>query len=88
MHGKAILFGDEVMAQKILETTSPALQKKLGRQVQGFDEDTWKREREKIVQEGSYYKFTNAVDEGHKKWLKKLLLETGDRELVEVRVAF
>ncbi len=85
MHGKALLFGDLPIAEEILSTTSPAQQKKLGRQVKNFDQEVWRREREKIVQEGNYYKFTAAIDDEHRVMLKDLLLSTGDKELVEVR---
>lgn len=85
MYGKAILFGDAAIAQKILATSSPAEQKKLGRQVKNFDDAVWERERETIVQEGNYYKFTAAVEETDRRMLKTLLLGTGDKELVEVR---
>ena len=85
MYGKAILFGDVEVAEKILKTTSPAQQKKLGRQVKNFDDDVWQREREKIVQDGNYYKFSAAVDETERKTLRLLLLKTGNKELVEVR---
>ncbi|KAI9758313.1 MAG: hypothetical protein M1815_003516 [Lichina confinis] len=83
MYGKAILFGDVEVAEKILKTTSPAQQKKLGRQVKNFDDDVWQREREKIVQDGNYYKFSAAVDETERKTLRLLLLKTGNKELVE-----
>ncbi len=79
-----MLFKDHVVADKIMKTTSPSKQRKLGRQVRNFDDDVWKAERERIVREGNYYKFTAAVDEDHREMLKKMLLETGDMELVEV----
>jgi hypothetical protein len=38
---KARLFGDEAIASQMLATTDPALHKKLGRLVKGFDERVW-----------------------------------------------
>ena len=84
MHAKAILFGDTATANKILKASSPSKHKKLGRKVQGFDEKTWAKEREGIVQEGNYWKFTAAVNEEQRTTLKTLLLGTGEKELVEV----
>ncbi|KAL0224937.1 hypothetical protein RCL1_002849 [Eukaryota sp. TZLM3-RCL] len=41
MYSKAKLFGDEVIAQKILRERKPNACKRLGRQVSGFDESLW-----------------------------------------------
>ncbi|KAH8594306.1 hypothetical protein B0O99DRAFT_490262, partial [Bisporella sp. PMI_857] len=82
MYQKAILFNDQERAAAILETTSPKTQKALGRKVTPFVNDTWNKNRERIVQDGSYYKFKNGKDsEGRP--LKERLLATGNRELVE-----
>jgi ribA/ribD-fused uncharacterized protein len=43
MYTKAMYFKDERTARKILEAEMPWLQKKLGRQVRGFDKPTWDR---------------------------------------------
>jgi len=80
MYQKAVLFSDPETGAKILHTASPKEQKALGRQVQGFDDDVWLKNRERIVEDGSFYKFVNLV-EGED--LKGMLLKTGDRELVE-----
>lgn len=64
----------------MLETTDPKAHKALGRKVRDFDEKTWNANKRRIVEEGTYLKFTaskNAND------LKTLLLQTGERELVE-----
>lgn len=81
MYQKAILFSDPETGAKILQTTSPKQQKSLGRQVQNFDNDVWLQNRERIVGDGSYFKFVNSSKEGED--LKGILMETGDRELVE-----
>ena len=80
MYHKAILFQDHKTAHQILEAVTPATQKSLGRTVQGFDKITWDNLKEKIVEEGNWYKFSFEENFG----LKKLLLETGEREFVEV----
>jgi len=77
MHGKAVLFGDLETARRILASKSPKTQKALGRKVQGFDEQLWRRERERIVYEGNHAKFTQNSE------LLKALLGTVGTELVE-----
>lgn len=77
MYHKAMLFGDEETAQKILKTTSPHQQKALGRKVRNFVEQTWLEERENIVYQGNHAKFSQNPD------LKAHLLATGDCDLVE-----
>ncbi|KAG5653567.1 hypothetical protein H0H81_012256 [Sphagnurus paluster] len=79
---KALLFSDMKIAEETLairETGSRAMSKikALGRQVDGFDNDTWNMERERIVLEGNLHKFRQ--NEG----LKQKLLATGNREFVE-----
>lgn len=83
MYHKAILFHDEEVAKELMLTTSPKKQKALGRKVKGFDNATWNANRERIVEEGNWNKFCNAKNEVG---LKQLLLDTGERELVEVSV--
>ena len=83
MYHKAILFNDQEIADKIILESNPRKQKALGRQVKGFDEKMWNKHREIVVEEGNWWKFTQAKN-GH---LKKLLLVTLDRELIEVCAA-
>lgn len=80
MYRKAIFFGDYTIAAQILEAVNPATQKSLGRKVQGFDTALWDIHKERIVEEGNWYKFSTEENSV----LKKSLLETGKRELVEV----
>ncbi len=77
MYKKAELFSDLETAKKILESTSPAKQKKLGRQVKGFDQQIWDQHCKQIVYEGNYAKFTQNPD------LKEELLKTKGTILVE-----
>lgn len=81
MYHKAILFGDHETAEKIMKTKKPAQQKALGRKVAGFTTEKWDAHKEKVVEEGNWWKFTSQKDKGA---LGKKLLETGERELVEV----
>ncbi|AVH56211.1 MULTISPECIES: NADAR family protein [Streptomyces] len=77
MASKARLFGDEEAERRAVAAPNPALAKKAGRLVRGFDEAIWERERFGIVVDGSVHKFTAHAD------LRKFLLGTGDRVLVE-----
>ncbi|MCX4905049.1 NADAR family protein [Streptomyces sp. NBC_00878] len=77
MARKARLFGDERAERLALDAPNPALAKKAGRLVRGFDEAVWERERFGIVVEGSVRKF--AADGS----LGAFLLGTGERVLVE-----
>jgi len=54
---KARLFEDEVMASRIVQTSSPRDAKALGRAVKGFDEEVWVAGRYRIVVEGDMAKF-------------------------------
>jgi ribA/ribD-fused uncharacterized protein len=77
MASKARLFGDTEAERKALDAPNPALAKKAGRLVRGFDEAIWERERFRIVVEGSVHKFAADGE------LRDFLLGTGDRVLVE-----
>ena len=79
MYHKAIVFNDEEIAEEIALEPEPSKQRDLGRRVRGFDATRWSMQREQIVEEGNWWKFTQAK-EGD---LRKMLLETGDRLLVE-----
>ena len=80
MHHKAILFHDYTTAKKILATTDVAKIKALGREVRNFSEVTWKANRERIVYNGLYAKFTQngGLHDG--------LLSTGNTILAECAV--
>ncbi len=77
MAEKARLFGDAEAERRALAAAHPSQAKKAGRLVRGFDEETWQRERFRIVVEGSVHKFGSAPE------LTGFLLGTGDRVLVE-----
>ncbi|CAN9093874.1 unnamed protein product [Alternaria alternata] len=77
---KARCFGDEKVAKQMLETTNPKKHKDLGRQVRGFDAKVWDERKLEIVTQGTYHKFTISDDAEN---LRRMLLATGERELVE-----
>lgn len=77
MWRKALLFGDEEAAQRIVVASHPRQAKMLGRRVRGFDEQTWVVERRAIVREASVAKFGQSDE------LRKFLTGTGERILVE-----
>lgn len=80
MYQKALRFGDTKIADKILETEDVAKIKKLGREVQGYDDSVWNGVRQIIVYEGLTAKFSQNED------LKAKLLETKDVILAECAV--
>lgn len=77
MAGKALLFKDMEMLKQILNAQDPATCKKLGRMVRHFDSDVWNEHSQKIVFKGNYAKFSQNPR------LKRILLATGDKVLVE-----
>ncbi|MCK6078548.1 NADAR family protein [Paenibacillus silvae] len=77
MHQKALLFGDLKIAEQIMSTNSASVQKKLGRQVKGFDQTVWEAECQRIVYEGNQAKFTQNEE------LLEALLATRGTTLVE-----
>lgn len=77
MYQKALLFKDFEIAAKIIRSESPKDQKDLGRSVKGFNEERWMKLREAIVERANILKFMQNDD------LKKQLIETGDRIIVE-----
>lgn len=77
MAGKARLFDDDAAFERIFESVSPSVAKRIGRQVKGFDEATWKAHRRAIVTAGNRHKF------GQHPPLAKYLRSTGEAVLVE-----
>ena len=79
MYHKALVMGDREIADKILAAPHPSEAKALGRQVRNFDRVKWDAQADRVVEEGNWLKFTQNEE------LKKVLLGTGDKELVEAR---
>nr|WP_030233595.1 NADAR family protein [Streptomyces sp. NRRL S-350] len=77
MAGKARMFGDEAIEQRVLAARTPAEAKKLGRLVEGFDDEVWVAGRFELVVTGNVAKF------GQDEALRTFLLGTGSRVLVE-----
>ncbi|WP_430784485.1 NADAR family protein [Actinoplanes sp. G11-F43] len=77
MWRKAVLFGDDVMAGRILAAGHPHEAKKLGGRVAGFDQRVWDEHRIAIVVDGNLAKF------GADPVLAGYLTGTGGRVLVE-----
>jgi ribA/ribD-fused uncharacterized protein len=77
MSEKARLFNDHNILEAIQQSVHPGEAKKLGRKVQGFENKIWCQERENIVIQGNYAKFSQHPH------LKQFLVQTKSRILVE-----
>lgn len=77
MHGKAALFGDFEMAQRILAARTPYQAKVLGGKVRGFSEQIWCENRFEVVVAANLPKFATSPV------LRDYLLSTGESILVE-----
>lgn len=77
MVSKALLSGDADAAVQIRQAPDPGAAKALGRQVRGFDEQRWAKQRFEVVVTGNMAKFSQHPD------LQRFLLATGDQVLVE-----
>lgn len=77
---KAICFGDNEIAKKIIDTDDVALIKKLGRSVSKYDENYWNGVRQIVVYKGLIAKFTQNEE------LKLKLKATGNDVLAECAV--
>lgn len=77
MAEKARLFKDELILAEIINASSPAMAKKLGREIKNFDPVTWDEHKFRIVTEGNLLKFSQH------KAQQEFLRATGDKVLVE-----
>lgn len=77
MYQKAVRFNDLAMAEAILKANDPAQVKAYGRQIHNFNETVWNGCRSIILYRALLCKFSQNVE------LRKHLLETGDKILVE-----
>lgn len=80
MYRKAVCFGDEKVAAKILATEDVAEIKAFGRLVSGYDESLWNGVRQIVVYEGLLEKFLQNPD------LMEQLKYTGSAVLAECAV--
>lgn len=77
MAQKALLFQDDAAYERIMHLKDPSQQKAVGRTVKNFDADKWNLVCRKVVYEANVAKFSASPS------LKQIILETGDREIVE-----
>lgn len=77
MYSKAILFNDFEKAQGILKESKANIQRKLGRQILYFKEETWLKNRVEIVYQGNLAKFSQNDQ------LKCYILGTSNKYLAE-----
>lgn len=77
MYKKALMFGDFDVAKKIMATTNPREQKAFGREVKGFNKDTWEKYCREIVYDANVAKFTQNPD------MMDELMFTAGKTLVE-----
>ncbi|MES2322557.1 MAG: NADAR family protein [Pseudomonadota bacterium] len=77
MAQKARLFSDQAALAKVLKAASPGAAKAAGREVAGFNEQTWLEQRWDIVVKANLEKFSQNPA------LLEFLLATHDRILVE-----
>jgi ribA/ribD-fused uncharacterized protein len=75
---KAIAFGDNETAQQIIQEENDAGKiKQLGRMVRGYDDNKWTELRYDVARDAVFAKFSHDND------IKKILLDTGDKIIVE-----
>ncbi|GGK24406.1 hypothetical protein GCM10008955_17490 [Deinococcus malanensis] len=77
MYRKALTFGDQASAERILAARDPGECKKLGRRVQPYDDAVWSGMREGVAFDACLHKFSQIPH------LRGVLLATGDALLVE-----
>jgi ribA/ribD-fused uncharacterized protein len=77
MWRKAVLFGDDAAAERVLATPSPSVAKAIGRRALGFDDELWLKYRWGIVVAGTFAKFAAHQE------LRQFLLATGHAVIVE-----
>lgn len=77
MWNKAMMFGDIEIAEQIMATRDPRIQKALGRKVKNFNDDVWMEKAFEIVVEGNHAKFTQNAD------CMKALVESKGKIIVE-----
>lgn len=77
MRQKAVMFGDEDSAARVMATEDPQEMQDIGRQVSGFDKDVWLGSCQLVAWRALRAKFSaNAL-------LRERLLSTGDAVLAE-----
>lgn len=77
MAGKAKLFNDQDILEKIVKTETPGKAKSLGRKVKNFDPKLWDAHKYEIVKNANLLKFSQNSK------FKDFLLSTDDKILIE-----
>lgn len=77
MEQKAVVFGDNEIADLVMKTSDPKTQKELGRKVKNFDVKTWDNFADDIVFKANYAKFTQNP------MLLEKILTSGNKKYVE-----
>lgn len=77
MWEKSLYFNDKSTAKKILQEPDPRKNKKLGREVKNFVSNEWSKVCFDIMVNVNLSKFSTSLT------LKKLLVETGSKTIVE-----
>ena len=84
MAGKARLFADDAARARVLAARTPAEAKKIGREVQGFDDARWRAARFELVVRGNEAKFAQNAAAGAvlRATAGKVLVEAAPRDTV------
>ena len=77
MYHKALLMGDNEIAEETLAAKTPGEAKALDRKVRNFQQKIWNEHCDRVVEEGNFLKF------GQDERLEGILLGTGEKEIVE-----
>ena len=77
IYRKCQTFGDTETIYELLDCQGPGYVKRLGREIAWFNEAKWVEVREQCMYDACFAKFSQNED------MKKALLDTGDREIVE-----
>lgn len=77
MYAKAVIFGDEEIAEKVLKEKDPKKQKALGRKVKNFDPGQWMAVCQDVMVPALVSKFEQDP------YALEVLLSTGDATIVE-----
>lgn len=77
MHQKAILFNDDEIAKRILNSSDPARHKHLGKRVSGFNKEIWHRYCKQFSFKGNIAKFSQQDE------LRKVLIQSVGKSFAE-----